>query len=125
VAGPGSLFSAGIFVNALSAASLLQAHTVGRSFLASYGTNPYLVAGVMTLVTAMVVIGGVRRIGQVSEGLVPFMSLVYVAAGLLLFLVSWRSIPQCSGPSSPTPSPRSQPWEGSQGPPSCRRSRRG
>ncbi len=92
-----SLFSAGIFVNALSAASLLQAHTVGRSFLASYGTNPYLVAGAMTVVTAMVVIGGVRRIGQVSEGLVPFMSVVYVVAGVFLFLVSWRSIPQVFG----------------------------
>lgn len=89
-----SVFSTAIIVNALCSASLLQAHTVGRSFLASYGTNPYLVAGLMTLVTATVVIGGVRRIGRVSEGLVPFMSLVYIAGGLVLFVVNWRAIPE-------------------------------
>jgi AGCS family alanine or glycine:cation symporter len=89
-----SVFSLAIIANALFSASLLQAHTVGRSFLASYGTNPYLVAGLMTLVTATVVIGGIRRIGRVSEALVPFMSLVYIGGGLILFFVNWREIPQ-------------------------------
>jgi AGCS family alanine or glycine:cation symporter len=89
-----TVFSLAIIVNALCSASLLQAHTVGRSFLASYGTNPYLVAGTMTLVTGIVVIGGIRRIGRVSEGLVPLMSLVYIVGGLVLFLVNWREIPQ-------------------------------
>jgi AGCS family alanine or glycine:cation symporter len=92
-----SVFSLAIIANALFSASLLQAHTVGRSFLASYGTNPYLVAGLMTFVTATVVIGGIRRIGRVSEALVPLMSLVYVAGGLILFLANWREIPQVFG----------------------------
>jgi len=89
-----SVFSLAIIMNALFSASLLQAHTVGRSFLASYGANPYLVAGAMTVVTAIVVIGGIRRIGRVSEGLVPLMSLVYIVGGLILFVVNWREIPQ-------------------------------
>mgnify|MGYP001825094725 CR=1 FL=1 len=89
-----TVFSLAIIVNALFSASLLQAHTVGRSFLASYGFNPYLVAGSMTFVTAAVAIGGIRRIGRVSEGLVPFMSLVYIGGGLFLFFVNWREIPQ-------------------------------
>jgi AGCS family alanine or glycine:cation symporter len=92
-----SVFSLAIIANALFSASLLQAHTVGRSFLASYGTDPYLVAGLMTLVTATVVIGGIRRIGRVSEALVPLMSLVYIGGGLILFIVNWREIPQVFG----------------------------
>ena len=89
-----TVFSLAIIVNALFSASLLQAHTVGRSFLASYGLNPYLVAGLMTFVTATVVIGGIRRIGRVSEALVPLMSLVYIGGGLFLFFMNWREIPQ-------------------------------
>jgi len=88
-----TVFSLAIIVNALFSASLLQAHTVGRSFLASYGWNPHMVAGVMTFVTAVTVIGGIRRIGRVSETLVPFMSLVYVGGGLFLFVMNWREIP--------------------------------
>jgi AGCS family alanine or glycine:cation symporter len=88
------LFSVGIFINALFAASLLQAHTVGRSFLKSYELNPYLVTGAMTIVTAVVVVGGLRRIGRFSERLVPLMSAVYVVAGLALFLANYAAIPE-------------------------------
>ncbi len=88
------LFSGGVVINALCSASLLQAHTVGRAFLASYDINPYLVAGSMTVVTAIVVIGGVRRIGRFSERLVPLMSLVYIIGGLTLFLVNYAAIPE-------------------------------
>ncbi len=92
-----TLFSLGIFVNSLCSASLLQAHTVGRAFLESYGTSPYLVTGVMTAITAVVVIGGVRRIGRLSESLVPAMSIVYVVAGLILFIMNFRQIPEVFG----------------------------
>ncbi|MFC1500595.1 alanine/glycine:cation symporter family protein [Candidatus Zixiibacteriota bacterium] len=92
-----TLFSLGIFVNSLCSASLLQAHTVGRAFLESYGTSPYLVTGVMTAITAVVVIGGVRRIGRMSESLVPTMSIVYVIAGVILFIVNFRQIPDVFG----------------------------
>ena len=88
------LFSLGIFINALCAASLLQAHTVGRSFLKSYELNPYFVTAAMTVVTAMVVIGGVRRIGRFSERLVPLMSAVYVVGGLALLAVNFSAIPE-------------------------------
>lgn len=92
-----TLFSLGIVVNSLCSASLLQAHTVGRAFLESYGTSPYLVTGVMTAITAVVVIGGVRRIGRLSESLVPAMSIVYVVAGLILFIMNFRQIPEVFG----------------------------
>jgi AGCS family alanine or glycine:cation symporter len=89
-----TVFSLGIFVNSLFSASLLQAHTVGRAFLQSYGLSPYLVTGAMTFVTAVVVVGGVRRIGRFSESLVPVMSITYVAGGLILFFINYRHIPE-------------------------------
>ena len=89
-----TIFSLGIFFNSLFSASLLQAHTVGRAFLQSYGLSPYLVTGAMTFVTAIVVVGGVRRIGRFSESLVPLMSIAYILGGLLLFLVNYRQIPE-------------------------------
>ena len=91
------LFSIGVVINALCSASLLQAHTVGRAFLASYQLNPYVVTGLMTMVSAVVVIGGVRRIGRFSERLVPLMSLVYVGGGLALFVANYTAIPEVFG----------------------------
>ncbi|MFC2098048.1 alanine/glycine:cation symporter family protein, partial [Bacteroidota bacterium] len=91
------VFSAGIFINAVFCASLLQSHTVGRSFLESYGISPYVVTAVMAIITAIVVIGGIKRIGKVCEKLVPLMSLVYVLAGLIVFIVNFSNIPEVFG----------------------------
>ena len=87
------LFSAGILVNSMVAATL-QSHTVGRAFLSTYGINPYIVTGLMAAVTAIVVIGGVRRIGKFSEALVPLMSAVFILSGLVVFLVNFEQIPE-------------------------------
>jgi AGCS family alanine or glycine:cation symporter len=87
------LFSAGILVNSMVAATL-QSHTVGRAFLSTYSINPYVVTGLMAFVTAIVVIGGVRRIGQFSEALVPLMSAVFILSGLAVFFFHFERIPE-------------------------------
>ena len=89
-----TLFSVGMLINAVFAASMLQSHTVGRALLASYGINPYLVTGAMAVITALVVLGGVRRVGQVSGWLVPLMSFAYLAGGLLVIALNFRQIPE-------------------------------
>jgi len=88
------LFSAGILINALFTATLLQSHTVGRAFLSSYNLSPYITTGIMALITAFVIIGGIRRIGQVCERLVPFMSIVYIVAGITIFIINYTKIPE-------------------------------
>jgi AGCS family alanine or glycine:cation symporter len=87
------LFSIGVTINAFFSSSLLQAHTVGRAFNASYGLSPYLVTGAMAIVTAVVAIGGVRRIGRFCEALVPFMTVLYLAGGLVIVVANASAIP--------------------------------
>jgi AGCS family alanine or glycine:cation symporter len=48
----------------------------------------------MAFVTAIVVIGGVRRIGQFSEALVPLMSAVFILSGLAVFFFHFERIPE-------------------------------
>jgi AGCS family alanine or glycine:cation symporter len=87
------LFSLGILVNSLFTATLIQSHTVGRSFLKSYALNPYFTTGVMAVVTGVVIFGGIRRIGRFCETLVPLMSLLYIAGGLVIFILNFDKIP--------------------------------
>jgi AGCS family alanine or glycine:cation symporter len=87
------LFSIGVTINCFFSSSLLQAHTVGRAFNASYGWNPYLVTGAMGFVTATVAIGGIRRIGRVCEMLVPFMTVIYLLGGLVILIVNASQLP--------------------------------
>jgi AGCS family alanine or glycine:cation symporter len=91
------LISFGLFVNAILAAGLLQPHTVGRAFLSSYGIDPYVTCGILAVVTGVTVIGGVKRIGKVCETMVPFMSIVYIVAAVVLFAVNAKAIPHVFG----------------------------
>jgi len=94
---PAVLFSVGMPINAVFASSLLQSHTVGRALLASYGFNPYVVTGTMAVITASVVLGGVRRIGRFSGLMVPIMSLVYLGGALVVVVVNAERIPWAFG----------------------------
>lgn len=91
------LFSIGVTINCFFSSSLLQAHTVGRAFNASYGLSPYLVTGAMSIVTAIVAIGGVRRIGRFCEKLVPFMTVLYLLGALVILVVNGAHLPAVFG----------------------------
>ena len=87
------LFSVGVTINCFFSSSLLQAHTVGRAFNASYGLNPYWVTGVMAVVTATVAIGGIQRIGRFCATLVPFMTVIYLLSGLVILIANAEQLP--------------------------------
>jgi len=91
------LFSIGVAINCFFSSSLLQSHTVGRAFNASYGISPYLVTGAMAIVTAIVAVGGVRRIGRFCEALVPLMTVIYLIGGLLILIGNASAIPAAFG----------------------------
>ena len=53
-----------------------------------------LVAGiVVALLVAMVLLGGIKRIGSVSEKLVPFMALFYIVLAVGVMVLNWQSLP--------------------------------
>lgn len=88
------LFSLGMLINAVVAASMLQAHTVGRALLASYDLDPYLVTGVMAVITAGVALSGARQIGRFSARLVPIMTLAYLVGGLIVIAANLEVLPE-------------------------------
>ncbi len=48
---------------------------------------------IIAIVVAVVLLGGIKRIGQVSEKLVPFMALMYVVMSIGVIALNWRNVP--------------------------------
>jgi AGCS family alanine or glycine:cation symporter len=88
------LFCIGVLINSILASSILQTHTVGRAFLSSYNISPYTVIGAMIAIASFVIIGGVKRIGQFCEKLVPVMALLYIVGGIIIFFANYTKIPE-------------------------------
>lgn len=90
------LFGIGTFtqVNSISSAvnEIIPSQTV--SFLGGKYTVSTMVSGaILTLIVALVLIGGVKRIAKVSEAVVPFMALIYILFGLIVHFANISAIP--------------------------------
>lgn len=68
--------------------------TIGSGESAVPITVTTVIAGLaVTFFVALVVIGGIQRISKVSEVVVPFMAVIYVACGVLILLLNLPRIP--------------------------------
>ncbi len=59
----------------------------------SASTVSLIVGIVLAIVVAIVVLGGVKRIGQVTSLIVPFMAIFYILAGIILIIMRITDIP--------------------------------
>ncbi|MFV1965869.1 MAG: alanine/glycine:cation symporter family protein [Pirellulaceae bacterium] len=101
------LFAIATVLNSFGGGNMFQGWNVsdmlGKHLLGSFsdgwnvprGLNPQrLVPAVLfSLMVAMVIIGGIKRIGQVAARLVPFMCIIYVLASLYVILAHATDLP--------------------------------
>ncbi len=75
----------------------VQAHEMALALKTSLGVPELLTGVVMAVITFLVLIGGIERIGKVTEVVVPFMAIVYVVGALVILLVHLGEIPAALG----------------------------
>ena len=71
----------------------MQANSVADVVLTNFNVPTWLTGLVLMVLVGMVLIGGIKRIGQVASALVPFMAIAYLAIGLLVLAINATAIP--------------------------------
>jgi alanine or glycine:cation symporter, AGCS family len=89
----GTIFAALVSLAAFGIGNMVQANSVAASLQSSFGVSPALSGIVLAILTAAVILGGIKRIGQFTEYLVPFMALFYLAGGLFILVRFASEIP--------------------------------
>jgi len=80
-------------IAAFGIGNTVQSNSVARAVEGTFGV-PYLWTGIaLAVLTFVVIIGGVKRIGQVAEYLVPLMAVLYILGALLILLVNIADVP--------------------------------
>ena len=54
---------------------------------------PWVYGLIMVLLTGIVIVGGIRRIANVADKIVPFMCGLYVVAALVVIFTNWTAVP--------------------------------
>jgi AGCS family alanine or glycine:cation symporter len=89
----GMVFAALTAVAAFGIGNTVQANSVATLVQDTFHVAPWITGLIMTVLTAIVILGGVRSIAKSCELLVPFMVIAYVLGCLALLAMGWRTLP--------------------------------
>ncbi|WP_022850907.1 alanine/glycine:cation symporter family protein [Limisalsivibrio acetivorans] len=68
--------------------SMVQCNAVANSMNTAFNIPPIVTGVIVTALTALVIIGGITRIGRVTEKLVPFMAVLYFILVMIIVIMN-------------------------------------
>jgi len=89
----GVTFAAFTAVSAFGIGNMVQANSISAMVQETFSISPWITGIVMTVVTAVVILGGIKSIANVCEKLVPFMAIFYVGGCIILLAMNYSGIP--------------------------------
>ena len=93
----GGIFVVTLIISAITGGNMFQAWNVA-DITHTYFQIPQAVTGIiLTVVVGAVIIGGIKRIGNVAGRIVPAMCIIYVLAALIVLSVNIAEIPAMLG----------------------------
>ena len=73
--------------------NMTQGNSISSNLASSFGVSSWITGAVLAVLTLVVLVGGIKSIGQVTAGLVPVMILFYVLGALYILLVNITLVP--------------------------------
>jgi len=87
------LFAFLAIVCSFGSGNMNQANTVAISAADDFNVPHWISGLVLASIVALVILGGIKRIGAVSSRLMPFMTIIYVTAALVILVVNADRLP--------------------------------
>ena len=88
------LYAIFVIGGSLGGGNMFQSNQAAAQFKLLFGLNSGFFFGVlMAILVGIVIIGGIKRIGRVTEKVVPFMGIMYVGAAIVIIFMNLEVIP--------------------------------
>jgi alanine or glycine:cation symporter, AGCS family len=89
----GVIFAIFTAVSAFGIGNMVQANSISAMVNETFRIAPWITGMIMAVLTAFVILGGIKSIAKVCEALVPFMAIFYVGGCIILLLMNAAAIP--------------------------------
>jgi alanine or glycine:cation symporter, AGCS family len=93
----GVIFCLTLMVSTATGGNMFQAWNVADISFTYFGVPQWIAGVVLTLGVGAVIIGGIKRIGDVAGRIVPFMCVLYILAGLVVIVMNIGEVPAVFG----------------------------
>ena len=91
------IFAGAAALCTLGTGNMAQANSISDVLFTSYNV-PVLITGIiLATLVLLIIVGGLKRIANVTSTLVPFMAVLYFLAAIIVIGVHWRDIPEAFG----------------------------
>jgi len=88
----GAFFAAATVLSSFGTGSLPQINSISNSIFATFGLKQIITGAILSVILALIIIGGIKRIAKVTEKLVPGMAVFYFIGALLVIGTNYQNI---------------------------------
>lgn len=89
----GMLFAIFAVIASFGIGNMTQANSISEALNNTFGAPSAIVGVVLTVLSLIIIVGGIKSISKVSSIVVPVMAIFYVIAGLIVILINIKNVP--------------------------------
>lgn len=86
------IFALATVISSFGTGNLPQINSISNSVFATFGINRMITGFILSIFLALVIIGGIKRIAQVTSRLVPIMAVIYVVGAFGVIFYNYENI---------------------------------
>lgn len=80
-------------IAAIGTGNLVQVNSIADAVNNIYEVSPWITGSMLTVLTGIVLFGGIKSIGKLSSWIVPFKALAYMGVGISILIMYYTELP--------------------------------
>ncbi len=88
----GAIFAAATIFSSFGTGNLPQVNSISNSIFETFGINHIITGGVLAVLLALIILGGIKRIAKVTSRLVPVMAIIYFIGAIAVIFYNYQNI---------------------------------
>ncbi len=88
----GMIFAFSLLISTFGSGNMPQIDNISSTIESSFGIDPLITSIIMSLLVALVIIGGIKRISTIAASIVPLMAFIYLLGGLSVLIFNYENI---------------------------------
>jgi len=88
----GGIFALSTIFCSFGTGNLPQINSISNVLFSSFGLNHMITGGILAIILALVIIGGIKRIAKVTAALTPFMAIFYFLGAVAVLVTNYQNI---------------------------------
>ena len=88
----GSFFAGATILCSFGTGSLPQINSISNAVFTTFGVKHIITGAILSVLLALIIIGGIKRIAKVTSVMVPFMAILYLIGSLIVIFSNYQNI---------------------------------